>query len=167
TLIKGAMAPVSGVVLFFFQAWCRRRFPRAAYLAALGTLIVIPLLWFVPAMLLGGKAYAHEVIIKQTVGRAVASWVHSAPPWFYVLHLPGILFPWFFLALAALRGANRFYLTWMAAVLVPYSVMSSKLDIYMMAMIPPMALMIANSVQDNRPRLTSLMNALMLVLLAT
>ena len=167
TLIKGPMAPVIGVVLFFFEAWRRKRFPRAPYLAALGTLVVIPLLWFLPAMLIGGKAYTHEVIVKQTVGRAVASWVHSAPPWFYVLHLPGILFPWFFLALAALRGANRFYLTWMAAVLVPYSVMSSKLDVYMMAMIPPMALMIANSVQDNRPRLTSLTNALMLVLLAT
>ena len=59
------------------------------------------------------------------------------------MHMPGILFPWFFVALAALRGADRFYINWILAVLVPYSLMSSKLDVYMMAMIPPVALMIA------------------------
>src|SRR5438105_5460391 len=105
-------------------------------------------------MLMGGPAYTRDVIVKQTVGRAVGAWVHSAPPWFYILHLPGIVFPWFFLALAALRGANRFYLSWIAAVVIPYSLMSSKLDVYMMAMIPPMALMIADFVAESRPRLS-------------
>jgi 4-amino-4-deoxy-L-arabinose transferase-like glycosyltransferase len=147
TLIKGPMAPVIGIVLFLFELWRRRRVPRANYVPALAAMIVIPLLWFVPAMLIGGAEYTREVIVKQTVGRAVSAWVHSEPPWFYLLHMPAILFPWFFLALAALRGANRFYLSWIAAVLVPFSVMSSKLDVYMMAMIPPVALMIADFVR--------------------
>ena len=86
--------------------------------------------------------------------RAISTWVHNAPPWFYVLHLPGILFPWFFLAVAALRGVNRLYLGWIAAVLIPYSLMSSKLDIYMMAMIPPVALMIADRTSIVASRLT-------------
>jgi len=144
TLIKGPMAPVIGIVLFLIEAWRQKRFPRVNYAAPIAAMIVIPLLWFVPAMLISGEAYTREVIVKQTVGRAVAAWVHNAPPWFYVVHLPGILFPWFFLAIAALRGANRFYLSWIAAVLIPYSLLSSKLDIYMMAMIPPVALMIAD-----------------------
>ena len=50
---------------------------------------------------------------------SLPSWVHRAPPWFYLLHLPGAVFPWFFAVLAALRGANRFYLSWIAAVIVP------------------------------------------------
>lgn len=154
TLIKGPMAPVIGIVLFLLEAWRQKRFPRVNYVAPIAALIVIPLLWFVPAMLLGGSAYTHEVIVKQTVGRAVSAWVHNAPPWFYVLHLPGILFPWFFVAIAALRGANRFYLSWIAAVLVPYSLMSSKLDVYMMAMIPAVALMIAERPSIIANRLT-------------
>jgi 4-amino-4-deoxy-L-arabinose transferase-like glycosyltransferase len=154
TLIKGPMAPVIGIVLFLLEAWRQRRFPRVNYLAPIAAMIVIPLLWFVPAMLMGGSAYAHEVIVKQTVGRAVSAWVHNAPPWFYVLHVPGILFPWFFVAIAALRGANRFYLSWIAAVLVPYSLMSSKLDVYMMAMIPAVALMIAERPSIIANRLT-------------
>ncbi|HEY8181771.1 MAG TPA: hypothetical protein VII32_05990 [Thermoanaerobaculia bacterium] len=154
TLIKGPMAPVIGIVLFLLEAWRQKRFPRVNYVAPIAALIVIPLLWFVPAMLMGGSAYTHEVIVKQTVGRAVSAWVHNAPPWFYVLHLPGILFPWFFVAIAALRGANRFYLSWIAAVLVPYSLMSSKLDVYMMAMIPAVALMIAERPSIIANRLT-------------
>ncbi len=152
TLIKGPMAPVIGIVLFLIEAWRQKRFPRVNYIAPIAAMIVIPLLWFVPAMLMGGPAYTHEVIVKQTVGRAVAAWVHNAPPWFYILHLPGILFPWFFVAIAALRGANRFYLSWIAAVLIPYSLLSSKLDVYMMAMIPAVALMIAErpSIVANR-----------------
>jgi hypothetical protein len=113
------MAPVIGIVLFLLEAWRQKRFPRVNYIAPIAAMIVIPLLWFVPAMQLGGPAFTHDGIVKQTVGRAVAAWVHKSPPWFYVLHLPGILFPWFLVAIAALRGANRFYLSWIAAVLVP------------------------------------------------
>ena len=126
-------------------------------------MIVIPLLWLVPAMLLGGRAYTHDVIVKQTVGRAVASWVHNAPPWFYVIHLPASLFPWFFLAVAAviaLWRTQRFLVNWILAVLVPYSVMSSKLDVYMMAMIPPVALLIAEYVPRERGRLARSCNAM-------
>jgi 4-amino-4-deoxy-L-arabinose transferase-like glycosyltransferase len=168
TLIKGPMAPVIGVILFLLEAWRRRRLggapaPLPAYIGAVAAMALIPLLWFVPAMILGGDAFTREVVMKQTVGRAVAAWVHNAPPWFYLLHMPGILFPWFFLAVAALRGANRFYLSWIAAVLLPYSVMSSKLDVYMMAMIPPVALMIADYVRAERGKLA---NAIMLAVLA-
>jgi 4-amino-4-deoxy-L-arabinose transferase-like glycosyltransferase len=154
TLIKGPMAPVIGIVLFLLESWRLRRRPRARDAVALVVMSIIPLLWFAPAMLMGGREYTHEVIVKQTIGRAVSTWVHSAPPWFYVLHLPGILFPWFFVAIAALRGTNRFYLNWILAVLVPYSLMSSKLDVYMMAMIPPVALMIADHLSLIANRLT-------------
>jgi 4-amino-4-deoxy-L-arabinose transferase-like glycosyltransferase len=155
TLIKGPMAPVIAIVLFALEWWRRRRAPRGNYAPALLAMIVIPLLWFVPAMILGGGAYTHDVIVKQTVGRAIASWVHNAPPWFYVLHLPASLFPWFFLACVAvfaLWRAQRFLINWIIAVLVPYSIMSSKLDVYMMAMIPPVSLLIARFVNDESER---------------
>ena len=94
-------------------------------------------------MLLGGNAYTHDVIVKQTVGRAFASWVHNAPPWFYVVHLPrDRSSPGSSSRCVADRRASgdtqRFFcINWILAVLVPYSLMSSKLDVYMMAMIPP------------------------------
>jgi len=152
-LIKGPMAPVIGIVLFALEWARRRRAPHGNCAPAILAMIVIPLLWFIPAMLIGGSAYTHEVIVKQTVGRAIASWVHNAPPWFYVIHLPATLFPWFLLGavtIAALWRTERFLINWILAVLVPYSVMSSKLDVYMMAMIPPLALLIAKYVAPER-----------------
>jgi 4-amino-4-deoxy-L-arabinose transferase-like glycosyltransferase len=151
TLIKGPMAPVIAIVLYLLE-WKRR--PRQGLIAGIAAMIILPLLWFVPAMLMGGGSYTREVIVKQTIGRAISTWVHNAPPWFYVLHLPGILFPWFIVAIAALRGANRFYLNWILAVIVPYSLMSSKLDVYMMAMIPPVALMVADRTSMVANRIT-------------
>ena len=156
-LIKGPMALVIAIVLFLLE-WMRRKcIPRGNYVPAIAAMIIIPLLWLVPAMLLGGRAYTHDVIVKQTVGRAVASWVHNAPPWFYAMHLPASLFPWFFLAVVAVIAVwrtQRFLINWILAVLVPYSLMSSKLDVYMMAMIPPVALLItqyATSWDRGRP----------------
>src|SRR4051812_1175894 len=152
-LIKGPMAPVIAIVLFFLE-WARRKHvPEGNYVPALLAMTGIPLLWFIPAMRLGGSAYTRDVIVKQTVGRAIASWVHNAPPWFYVIHLPATLFPWFFLAVVAVIAmwrTQRFLINWILAVLVPYSVMSSKLDIYMMAMIPAMSLLIAGYVKEQR-----------------
>jgi 4-amino-4-deoxy-L-arabinose transferase-like glycosyltransferase len=168
-LIKGPMAPVIAIVLFLLEWMRRKRIPRGNYAPAILAMIVIPLLWLVPAMLLGGRAYTHDVIVKQTVGRAVASWVHNAPPWFYVIHLPASLFPWFFLAVAAviaLWRTHRFLINWILAVLVPYSLMSSKLDVYMMAMIPPLALLIADYVSRERGRLARWCNALSIALMA-
>lgn len=161
TLIKGPMAPVIALVLFALECVRRRGVPRANYLPALAAMIVIPLLWFIPAILLGGSAYAHDVIVKQTVGRAFSTWVHKAPPWYYLLHAPADLFPWFFVAVAAIVAAwkrsdplDRFCINWIIAVLLPYSLMSSKLDVYMMAMIPPVAILIAGHESPIANRLT-------------
>ncbi len=169
-LIKGPMAPVIAIVLFILEWIRRKRIPSGNYAPAILAMIVIPLLWLVPAMMLGGRAYTHDVIVKQTVGRAVASWVHNAPPWFYVIHLPASLFPWFFLAAAAviaLWRTHRFLVNWILAVLIPYSLMSSKLDVYMMAMIPPIALLIAEYVSFwERGRLARWCNALSIGLMA-
>ncbi|MEA2417623.1 MAG: hypothetical protein QOI58_4280 [Thermoanaerobaculia bacterium] len=168
-LIKGPMAPVIAIVLFILEWIRRKRIPSGNYAPAILAMIVIPLLWLVPAMRLGGSAYTHDVIVKQTVGRAVASWVHNAPPWFYVLHLPASLFPWFFLAAAAviaLWRTHRFLVNWILAVLIPYSLMSSKLDVYMMAMIPPIALLIAEYVTSERGRPARWLNALSIAIMA-
>ena len=168
-LIKGPMAPVIAIVLFILEWMRRKRIPSGNYAPAILAMIAIPLLWLVPAIRLGGSAYTHDIIVKQTVGRAVASWVHNAPPWFYVIHLPASLFPWFFLAVAAaiaLWRTHRFLVNWILAVLIPYSLMSSKLDVYMMAMIPPVALLIAEYVTSERGRPARWLNALSIAIMA-
>ena len=161
TLVKGPMAPVIVIALLVIERIRRKKLPRGPYLLAFALMAIIPLLWFVPAMLMGGDEYTREVLVKQTAGRAIGSWVHKAAPWFYITHAPADLFPWFFLLVVALFAVYRrrdedtkFYVSWILAVLVPYSVISSKLDVYMMTLIPPAAIVIARLAAAERDQWT-------------
>jgi 4-amino-4-deoxy-L-arabinose transferase-like glycosyltransferase len=113
----------------------------------------IPLLWLVPALRSGGGEYAHELLVTQNIGRAINAWVHREPPWFYLLRAPVTFMPWFAAGLAAILAAVRrrdaagreealFCASWFFAVLIPFSLMSSKLDVYMVPAMVPVALLI-------------------------
>jgi 4-amino-4-deoxy-L-arabinose transferase-like glycosyltransferase len=97
--------------------------------------------------------------------------VHKSPPWFYLVRAPFTLMPWFFLAVAALirrkfdeRG--RFAISWILAVLVPYTLLSSKLDVYMIAMLPAVALLVASYVDRGDDAWGRRANLIMLALFA-
>lgn len=170
-LVKGPMAPVIILALFAFESIRRKRKPMAKDALALLPMLLLPLLWLVPAVIIGGEPYWREIFYKQTVGRAVGAWVHKSPPWFYLVRAPFTLLPWFFLAVAALvrrtfdeRG--RFAVSWMLAVLVPYTLLSSKLDVYMIAMLPAVALLIARFVESGDDVWGRRANLVMLTLFA-
>lgn len=157
-LVKGPMAPVIIIALYLIERFRRRRAGNISALRspvpAVVAMFAVPLLWLVPAIVIGGEPYFREIFFKQTVGRAVGSWVHQSPPWFYLVRAPLTLAPWFFLSVAAAVAAfkrgdeqAKFAVSWILAVLVPYSLLSSKLDVYMIAMLPAVALLIARFVE--------------------
>jgi 4-amino-4-deoxy-L-arabinose transferase-like glycosyltransferase len=138
-------------------------------------MLLMPLLWLVPAVMIGGEAFWREIFYKQTVGRAVGAWVHKSPPWFYLVRAPLTFMPWFFVAVAAIIAAYKrndekakFAVSWLLAVLVPYTLLSSKLDVYMIALLPAMALVIARLVEldDRWSVLARRLNFVMLALFA-
>lgn len=148
-LVKGPMAQVIVLALFVFESIRRRRKPVARDALALLPMLLMPLVWLGPALLVGGEAFWREIFYKQTVGRAVNAWVHKSPPWFYLVRSPATLAPWMFVCVAALfatykRNDERmkFAVSWILAVLVPYTLLSSKLDVYMIALLPAVALLI-------------------------
>ena len=148
-LFKGPMAPVITLALFAFEAIRLRRKPVARDLLGVLPMLVVPLLWLVPAIVIGGEAFWREIFYKQTVGRAVNAWVHKAPPWFYIVRAPATLAPWFFVFVAALRCRDekaRFALSAVLSVLVPYTLLSSKLDVYMITLLPAVAVLISRFV---------------------
>src|ERR1051326_7214282 len=167
TLIKGPMAIVIALVLFALEWWRRRSAPRGHYTLAIVLLVAVPMLWFVPAMMSGGASYTNDVLHKQLAGRAVGAWVHASPPWTYIAHAPGFLFPWFILGITAIATrwrTQRFNVNWIIAVLVPYSLLSSKLDVYMMAMIPAVALLVVECGGHAAARIANAIAAALLIL---
>jgi 4-amino-4-deoxy-L-arabinose transferase-like glycosyltransferase len=72
------------------------------------------------------------------------------------MRAPLTLLPWFFLLVAAIVAIYRrnderakFAVSWILAVLIPYSLLSSKLDVYMITMLPAVALAIARYVETD------------------
>ncbi|HEU5163443.1 MAG TPA: glycosyltransferase family 39 protein, partial [Thermoanaerobaculia bacterium] len=158
-LIKGPMALV--VLLILTVASCIRwkKGWRLEMLWAFLAAALIPLAWVVPAALAGGEEYSRELLVEQNVGRAVNAWTHSEPPWFYLTHFPVAFLPWSLIALAAIAAiwkrpgqerATRFLFDWFLAVLVPFSLLSSKLDVYMVPAMVPIGLLIARLLDVER-----------------
>lgn len=149
TLIKGPFAPLILVVHYTLESVRRRRRPRARDLLALPPLLLAPLLWLVPATLIAGRAWIEEIIVRQAAGRVVNAWTHGEPFWFYLTGAPAIWFPWILLLAAALvaawreaRPALRFCVLQIAATVVPFSLISSKLPVYMLPTMPAAAVLI-------------------------
>lgn len=154
-LVKGPMAAVMFLYLAVAQAIRHRKGWRKDYLYALLPAAVIPLLWVVPAAILGGEQYSREMLVEQNVGRAVSAWTHAEPPWFYLAHYPATFLPWSLAGIPALAAiwtrhddlpkASKFCLDWVLAVVIPFSLLSSKLDVYMLPAMVPLALLLARS----------------------
>jgi 4-amino-4-deoxy-L-arabinose transferase-like glycosyltransferase len=146
------MALVMVVLLAAIDGWRRRIGWRKEIPAAIGIAAAIPLAWLIPAVIVGGRDYSHELLVTQNVGRAVSAWTHSEPPWFYLLHYPVTFLPWSLVGILAFiaawkraetRDGAMFCVAWFASVVVPFSLLSSKLDVYMVPAMVPLALLLA------------------------
>lgn len=152
-LVKGPMAILILASLFVVESLALRRRPRSADLVSLVAAAAIPLAWFVPAVLSAGGGYLDEILVRQTAGRVVDSWVHRQPPWYYLVAAPAIFLPFFFPLASAIRSAGaggeeagaalKRCVRWIVAIVVPFSLISSKLPVYMVPALPPVAMLAA------------------------
>ena len=122
-------------------------------------------LWLVP-MLLAAKArgtaeyaaYVHDILFHQTAQRYAESWAHPQPVWYYV---PIVLFGWLPLSLGYFGAAPRWWrdlkggearimlpLIWSAMLLLFFSFPSGKRDVYLMPVLPMVALAMAPYLQE-------------------
>lgn len=181
-LIKGPMALVLvAMVLLFERIRGGRLRGGRGWLWGFLVAAALPLIWLGPALFAGGAGYADELLIKQNVGRAVGSWVHRQPFWFYIPRFPLTYFPWFAAVLFAIaavwkrqldpadRSRRLFLVLWIAAVVVPFSLLSGKLDVYMLPALVPAAILtgafLADPLSDWMERWTVWISRSVLVLM--
>jgi len=148
-LAVGALAP-----LWMAQApsggW--RRWYGGIGLAVLGGAL-IALGWAIPAALAGGPEYEKMILWGQTAGRVANAFAHRRPWYFYILLLPLFAWPWgwwpaFWRGLVARRWRAlepelRLCVVWFVALLVAFSVISSKQIHYLVPDLPALALIAA------------------------
>ncbi len=113
-----------------------KRFYIGGFIAVLAG-IAIALLWGIPAALAGGEEYAKGIFWGQYAGRAVDSFAHRRPFWWYLYWIPVILLPWiltqpFWRGIKRLKEEKlfdkgmRFLAVWLLGTLVIFSLISGK-----------------------------------------
>jgi len=122
---------------------------------------LLPVLAWAGAVLLAARAnpapeyaaYVHDLFFRQTAVRYARSWSHAQPAWYY---LPVLLFHWFPLPLAYPAAVPQWWrdlrardarvmlpLAWSLLLVVFFSIPSGKRDMYLMPVLPMVALAMA------------------------
>lgn len=145
-----------------WRGWPALRPPRRDWRAVLGPLafLVAVALWLVPMLTAAlqapdpaYRAYAEDILLRQTAKRYASSWDHHQPVWYHLsvmltMWLPPMLaLPW---ALPAwrrrLRRRDARYLlplAWWALIVVFFSIPHGKRDVYILPALPMACLALA------------------------
>jgi len=155
-LTKALIGPViAGVVIAGVLLWRREWRAWVRVEPIWGTLLfaAVILPWLAPAVLQEGMAYANAVLVKQSVGRAVQAFDHARPFYYYLYAFPATFLPWIVIlpvALWRLRSDGgrtdwpvQLLLLWSVGLFVFFSAVSGKLVIYLLPLVPALALIVA------------------------
>lgn len=154
-LTKGPIGPVVpgfiiGSVLLWQWNWRGVMRLRPITGTLLAGAVVLP--WLIPAVLQAGIGYANVIILQQSVGRAISSFSHGRPFYYYFYTFPITFLPWLFFLPVAFRWLWRrretlewrlpYLLSWTVGLFLFLSVMSGKLVIYLLPLFPGLALVV-------------------------
>ncbi len=142
----GLLAPIGSIITFLVVKGEIRTLGR--YLGWRQWLILLGLcfLWFLGVYLEGGTPYLHDLVFRQTIGRGINSFHHKGPIWYYIPRMLWSFAPWSILLITLfVKGfikrylrtdLQKFFLVIIAFNLIMLSLISSKLDIYLLPIYP-------------------------------
>ena len=151
----GLLMPLLSIVCFLAAAGRLREAGRYLGWKTWGILGGLCAVWFTGVCLDGGVDYLENLVFHQTMGRAVNSFHHKRPLWFYLTAVWYITAPYMFLLVGAAaaspqrrrKGAKArgdkevFFFTTVVSTFVMLSLFSGKLAIYMAPVIPFMVML--------------------------
>lgn len=142
----GVLVPLLGTVAYLVGARRWREIGRYWGWRTWGVLLALCALWFGAVYADGGAAYLHNLLFHQTLDRAVNSFHHSRPFYYYALSLWYVAAPWSVLlcamAVAAWRRGwvrtdlQRLFMAVCVCTFVMLSCFSSKVDVYLLPLLP-------------------------------
>lgn len=104
------------------------------------------IVWFTGVYIEGGNDYLNNLLVHQTVGRGIDSFHHKEPFYYYLISIWYTLAPWSFLVIGLFivgivrkkinSTLEQFFVVIILSTLVTLSVISSKLSIYSLPVVP-------------------------------
>jgi len=155
----GFLVPLAIIASFLAWEARLRHLPRAFPLWGLALSIGPGLAWIAGAVALAPPGYFGEAVVDNLFGRFFAGTAHARPIYYYLYQFPAETLPWILLAPvvwiagrpvlargdAAERRAWRFLLAWIGATLVFFTLSSGKRGLYLVPLLPAVALLIADA----------------------
>ncbi len=142
----GLLVPLVGTAIFLLASKQIKLFFRFWSWRTWVVLIAGCLLWFGGVYAEGGSEYLQNMLVHQTVGRAVNSFRHAEPFWYYAAIFWYSFMPWSLLIAGALivilhprfvwSDMQRLFLSVALSTFLMLSCISSKLQIYLLPAVP-------------------------------
>lgn len=110
--------------------------------------VLLPLvvLWMGLTYAEGGAAYMENLLVHQTVGRTIHAFHHARPFYYYALCIWYVFLPWCLMVACVVTQAlregrcclnlHKFFLTAIGSTFVLLSLVSSKIDVYLLPLFP-------------------------------
>ncbi|WP_230869368.1 ArnT family glycosyltransferase [Iocasia frigidifontis] len=156
TVIKGPagfLDPLVVIIVFLLLEKNLNELKRMNLFRGILIFFAVVLLWIIPAVIIGGKDYAYDLLIVQTFGRSVDSFAHQRAIYYYFTMFPLTFLPWslflissflcFFNNIRTTRKELKFLFSWFWMPLLIFSMLSGKLDIYLLPIYPAASLLVA------------------------
>ena len=97
-LIKGLAAvfiPIGVILAYLLVTKQKDKIKKLKFGKGIIIIVIFALIWFIPLIMsLGVNSAVNELLLKQTVNRAVNTTVHKKPIYYYLVNLFPNLFPW-------------------------------------------------------------------------
>lgn len=142
----GILVPLCSSVVFLLWKRRIREFGRYWGWRTWGVLLAGCLVWFSAVYAEGGNDYLHNLLFHQTIDRAVNSFHHEEPFYYYLISVWYSIAPWSLLIIGLIVAAvckrlvstdlQRFFLTVSVTTFVMLSCISSKLQVYLLPAFP-------------------------------
>jgi len=157
TITKGPVGffiPIITMVLFLITQKQYRQLKEIKIVPGMLIILAVVALWLVPACITGGNEYTQNILVKQTFGRAIDSYSHKQPFYYYLVNFPADFNPWtIFIPSAVIffwrkkkQGGTlnlTFPLVWFAGTFIFFSLVSGKRNLYLLPLYPAAALLMA------------------------
>lgn len=141
----GILMPLVAILAFLAVEGKFRTAGRYLGFRTWGVLLGLSACWFGAVYAEGGSEYLNNLLFKQTVGRGVNSYHHAAPWWYYLKAIWYMALPWsLFVAVMLFKAFKervwdtklRFFAVTTISTFVVMSLVSSKIDIYLLPIYP-------------------------------
>ncbi len=164
TLTKGPVGVVLPAMIIVIYLSLRRDLKSLWKLKPITGSLIFALIvgsWLAASVNKAGWEYLELILVRQNLVRAYDSWDHDQPFYFYIAHFPATFFPWFPFVIGAFvsqRASIRrlridhgtlFPVVWFAAIFIFFSLMSGKVAVYLLPLIPAASLLAAKFWHDS------------------